>query len=197
MTTAALLLHAATTLEASAVRGRNHRRDGEEGEAYWRGADDALTWVLGTLRGRADELTAASERIERLRTLATRASAGTWRALHDGDQATLVTYDGRLGKLAPEIADYLVVAQPHVILALLNALDQPDAEAPPAILSELEDATRRLSRTPWTFTGCFIRDRDGADLGWLHHSHDIDFVAAATPQFIGRVARTLRTVRGA
>lgn len=194
--TAAALLHAATQLEKYTANGRKHRQEGEPGDRYWEGADDALTFVLTTLRGRTDELTAASERIERLRSLATRASAGTWRALPDGEQTTLVTYDGRLGKLTPEVADYLVVVQPYVVLALLNALDDPDAEVP-AILSQLDDATRRLPRTPWTFTGCFIRDRDDADLGWLHHSYDIDFVAAATPQFIGRLARTLRTVRGA
>lgn len=193
--TIAALLHAATDIEKSITNGRKHRRRGERDSSYWAGADDAITGVLGILRGRADELAKASARIERLRTFASRATAGEWHVeSSDGDDA-LYAGDTRLGRLAPHAATYLTLVQPKFVLALLSALDDPQTTAPD--ISGISAATHYAPRGPWTYTGAFLRSLDGEDLGWLLHSHDIDFAASASPAFIGGLVRTLRIVRGA
>lgn len=194
MTDAALLLHTATALEKMVASGRRHRRDQPDAR-YWEGADDAIAWVLDTLRGRGDQLAKDSARIERLRTFATRASTGGWRVEHDDNESTLLAGEVRLGMLQPEAADYLQVAQPGVVLALLNALHDPTAPAPDT--RALEEAALLAPRGPWTYVGCVLFSRDSVDIGWLHFSHDVDYVAAASPQFLLHLTRTLRIVRGA
>ena len=191
MTSAALLLHAATRLDEFTTRGHQFRQG--ESDDYWRGADEALVWVLATLRGRADELAEWSARLERLRLLATRASSGQWDA-ERGDTETTLTADGRrLGKVNARAADYLVAAQPSVVLAILDALTDADAPAPDT--TALVEAARRAPRGSWQHTGCFLRDLNGADIGWLHHSFDVDYAVAAAPKLLLRLARSLELLR--
>lgn len=191
--TTATLLHAATQLEAVTTRGKRFRRPGEMSDDYWQGADDAVEVLLAHLRRDPDQLAATSARILRLRELAQRASGGHWRV--DRDETTLLTDDGRLGKLVPGAATYIAATQPSTVIAILDAFEDPEAPLPD--VSSMRAVIRTLPRTPWTYTGCFIRDRAGVDIGWLQRSHDIDFVAHATPQFLGTLARTATVIRGA
>ncbi|SDH48457.1 hypothetical protein [Microbacterium sp. 77mftsu3.1] len=191
---AALLRHIAHDFEATTSR---HAVTGEDAsEDYWRGGNDSIAWVIARLRGQAEGLAAEAEQRERLRQLATHASTGEWCARGTANGPKLYTADGtRLGELTdPAVARYVIAAQPATVLRLLAACDDPAAPTGP--IDELEEAAHAAASTPWSHVGVVLQ-AGSRDLGWLHFSHDMDFVVAADPRVLIRIIRGLRDARGA
>lgn len=197
MTNEALLRTAATLIEQVVAEARTERRDATSD--YWAGADDAIEWALRHLRANAHDIVARAARLARLRELATQASSGFWvadgpslyRHPEPGDWDT----EGTLGTMTSPTAEaWVLVAQPTVIVQLLDAVEDPTLPGPN--LNTLEAYAREAAEGgPWTHTGIFLRDCSGKDLGYLKRAHDVDYIVACDPDLILDLIQTLRSAR--
>ena len=195
MTNEALLRTAATLIEQAVAEARTERRDATAD--YWAGADDAMEWALRHLRANAHDIVARAARLTRLRELAANASSGFWvadgpslfRHPEPGDWDT----EGSLGTVTSPTAEaWVLVAQPTVIVQLLDAIEDPTLDGPD--LNTLEMYAREAAAAgSWSHTGIFLRDGSGRDIGYLKRSRDVDYIVACDPDLILELIETLRS----
>lgn len=139
-------------------------------------ATEMSEWVVAQLREKSAAIADSISIKQRLRDLASRATAGPWETAGE----KLVTVTGDIGTVTrAEDRDYLTAVQPQVILRLLEHLE--DRSIPAPNLDTLTDAAHRATAGTWWHGGIFLYAGDDA-VGYLYLQPDVDYVMAAAPE---------------